>query len=326
MIKNTNKINMLRIVVGLLLGALTASVTNAQSYPVKPVRIIVPAAAGGPVDFITRVIAQQLTEIWGHPVIADNRPGAGTNIGNQLTAKAAPDGYTLELVSTAFVVNPSLYRNPGYDPFRDFEAVTLAATSPIIIVAHPSLPVRDVPELVRLAKQQPLNYASPGAGTTGHLAGELFNTLAGTRMQHVPYKGAGPAMTDLLGGMMSLGFMAVPPAVPHIATGRLKALAVTSRSRTVLLPAVATVAEAGFAGYEVDTLFGVVAPRGTPHAIVAQVHRDIARIVRSAAVRERLISQGFDPVGNTPEEFGKYLRAESVKWARVVKQSGARVD
>lgn len=321
-----NIINNLYIITGLLLGALTTSVTCAQSYPVKPVRIIVPAAAGGPVDFIARVIGQQLTEIWGHPVIADNRPGAGTNIGNQLTAKAAPDGYTLELVSTAFVVNPSLYRNPGYDPFRDFEAVTLAATSPIIIVAHPSLPVRDVRELARLAKQQPVNYASPGTGTTGHLAGALFNTLAGTRMQHVPYKGAGPAMTDLLGGMMQLGFMAVPPAVPHIATGRLKAIAVTSRSRTALLPVVPTVAEAGFTGYEVDTMFGVVAPRGVPRTIVAQVHRDIARIVQSATVRERLRSQGFDPVGNTPEEFGKYLRAESVKWALVVKQSGARVD
>src|SRR5574340_811872 len=179
----------------------------ADSYPAKPVRIVVPFAASGPNDFIARVIGQKLTESWGHPVIVDNRAGAGGNIGTQLVAKASPDGYTLALVSTAFVVNPSLYSTPGYDPFGDFEAVILAAVSPVIIVAHPSFPARDVRELVQLAKQKPINYASPGTGTTGHLGGEFFNALAGTSMQHVPYKGAGPAVTDLLGGSIQLGFV-----------------------------------------------------------------------------------------------------------------------
>lgn len=304
----------------------TDSSGAADSYPTKPVRIVVPFAAGGPNDFIARVIGQKLTETWGHPVIVDNRAGAGGNIGTQLVAKAPPDGYTLALVSTAFVVNPSLYSASGYDPFKDFEAVTLAAVSPVIIVAHPSFPARDVRELVQLAKQKPLNYASPGTGTTGHLGGELFNTLAGTSMQHVPYKGAGPAVTDLLGGSIQLGFTAVPPAAPHIKAGRLKAIAVTTRSRTASLPDVPTVMEAGFPGYEVDNMYGVIAPRGTPRAIVARVNREIARIVQAPDVRERLTSQGFDPVGNTPDAFGKYLRSESAKWAKVVKQSGARVD
>lgn len=304
----------------------TDSSGAADSYPTKPVRIIVPFAAGGPNDFIARVIGQKLAETWGHPVVVDNRAGAGGNIGTQLTAKAAPDGYTLALVSTAFVVNPSLYRAPGYDPFKDFEAVTLAAVSPVIIVAHPSFPARDVRELVQLAKQKPLNYASPGTGTTGHLGGELFNTLMGTSMQHVPYKGAGPAVTDLLGGLMQFGFVAVPPAAPHIKAGRLKAIAVTTRSRTASLPTVPTVAESGFPGYEVDNMYGVIAPRGTPRAIVTQANREIVRIVHAPDVKEQLTGQGFDPVGNTPDAFEKYLHSESAKWAKVVKQSGARVD
>ncbi len=304
----------------------TGSSGAADGYPTKPVRIIVPFAAGGPNDFIARVIGQRLTETWGHPVIVDNRAGAGGNIGTQLTAKATPDGYTLALVSTAFVVNPSLFSAPGYDPFKDFEAVTLAAVSPVIIVAHPSFPAHDVRELVQFAKQKPINYASPGTGTTGHLGGELFNSLTGTNMQHVPYKGAGPAVIDLLGASIQLGFVAVPPAAPYIKAGRLKAIAVTTRSRTASLPDVPTVLESGFPGYEVDNMYGVIAPRGTPRAIVIQINRDIARIVQAPDTKLRLTSQGFDPVGNTPDAFEKYLRSESAKWAKVVKQTGARVD
>ncbi len=306
--------------------ATTGSSGAADSYPSKPVRIIVPFAAGGPNDFIARVIGQKLAETWGYPIVVDNRAGAGGNIGTQLAAKAPPDGYTLALVSTAFVVNPSLFRAPGYDPFRDFEAVTLAAVSPVIIVANPSFPAHDVRELVQLAKQKEINYASPGTGTTGHLGGELFNALAGTSMQHVPYKGAGPAVTDLLGGSIQLGFVAVPPAAPHIKAGKLKAIAVTTRSRTASLPAVPTVAEAGFPDYEVDNMYGVIAPHGTLRAIVTRINREIVRVVHAPDVKERLSSQGFDPVGNTPDEFVKYLRSESAKWAKVVKQSGARVD
>lgn len=314
-----------------LLGAAAGVITlpgpvHAQAYPAKPVRIVVPYTAAGPADFIARVIGQKLAETWGHPVIVDNRAGAAGNIGTQLVAKAPPDGYTLEVVTTAFVVNPSLYSAPGYDPFKDFEAVTLAAVSPVIIVVHPSLPARDVRELVQFAKQKPVNYASPGTGTLGHLGGELFNTLAGTSMQHVPYNGAAPAVINLLGGQIQLGFVAVPPAAPHIKTGKLKAIAVTTKSRTASLPGVPTIVEAGFPGYEVENMYGVIAPRGTPRAIVTQVSREIARIVQASDAKERLTSQGFDPVGNTPDAFDKYLRSESAKWAKVVKQSGARVD
>lgn len=297
----------------------------AEGYPTKPIRIVVPFAAGGPNDFIARVIGQKLTEVWGQQVVVDNRAGAGGNIGAQLVAKAPADGYTLALHSTAFVVNSSLYTAPGYD-LKDFEAVTLAAVSPVIIVAHPSFPAGNVQELVQLAKQRPLNYASPGTGTTGHLGGELFNTLAGTKMQHVPYKGAGPAVADLLGGQIQLGFTAVPPAAPHIKAGKLKAIAVTTKTRTASLPEVPTVAESGFPGYEVDNMYAVVAPRGTPRATVDRISREIARIVQAPDVKERLTGQGFDPVGMTPAAFEKYLRTEFGKWAKVVKQSGARVD
>ena len=297
----------------------------AEIFPTRPVRIVVPFAAGGPNDFIARVIAQKLTDLWGHPVIVDNRGGAGGNIGTQLVARAPADGYTLALHSTAFVVNPSLFSAPGY-AVKDFEAVTLAAVSPVIIVAHPAFAANNVQELVQLAKQKSINYASPGTGTTGHLGGELMNSLAGTKMQHVPYKGAGPAVTDLLGGQIQLGFTALPPAAPLVRTGKLKAIAVTTKRRTASLPDVPTVAESGFPSYEVDNMYAVLAPQGTPRAIVMRINRDIVRVVHMPDAKERLTSQGFDPVGNTPTEFERYLQAESVKWAKVVRQSGARVD
>jgi tripartite-type tricarboxylate transporter receptor subunit TctC len=299
---------------------------SAERYPSKPVRIIVPFPAGGPNDVIARVIAQKLTDAWGTNVIVDNRAGAGGNIGTELVAKAAADGHTLGLVSTAFVVNPSLYASAGYDALKDFAPVTLAAVSPVIIVAHPSLPARDVPELIQLAKKTSLNYASPGAGTTGHLGGELFNTVAGIKMLHVPYKGAAPAVADLLGAQVKLGFTAVPPAAPHVKAAWLRAIAVTTAKRTASLPDVPTVAESGFANYEVDNMYGVIAPAGTPRVVIEQLNREIARIVKAPDVKERLERLGFDPVGNDPEAFGRYLRAESAKWGKVIKQSGARVE
>jgi tripartite-type tricarboxylate transporter receptor subunit TctC len=299
---------------------------GAERYPSKPVRIIVPFPAGGPNDVIARVIAQKLTDAWGTNVIVDNRAGAGGNIGTELVAKAVADGYTLGLVSTAFVVNPSLYASVSYHPLKDFAPVTLAAVSPVIIVAHPSFPARDVRELVQLAKKTSLNYASPGAGTTGHLGGELLNAVAGINMQHVPYKGAAPAVTDLLGGQVKLGFTAVPPAAPHVKAGRLRAIAVTTAKRTASLPDVPTVSESGFSNYEVDNMYGVIATAGTPRPVIEQLNREIARIVKAPDVKERLEGLGFDPIGNDQEAFAQYLRAESVKWAKVVKQSGARVE
>lgn len=308
-------------------GALVSCPSSAaERYPSGPIRIIVPFSAGGPNDVIARIIAQKLADAWGTNVIVDNRPGAGGNIGTELVAKAAPDGHTLGLVSTAFVVNPSLYASAGYDPLKDFAPVILAAVSPVIIVAHPSLPARSVSELAQLARKIPLVYASPGAGTTGHLGGELFSTIAGINMQHVPYKGAAPAVTDLLGGQVKLGFIAVPPAAPHVKVGRLRAIAVTTGRRTASLPDVPTVAESGYPNYEVDNMYGVIAAAGTPRPVIERLNREVARIVNTPEVKGRLEGLGFDPVGSGIEAFAQYLRAESVKWAKVVKQSGARVE
>lgn len=307
----------------LVLGAGHAS---AQPYPVKPIRMVVPFAAGGPNDFVARIIGQQLTEMWGQTVVVDNRAGAGGNIGTEMVAKSVPDGYTLLLVGMHFVVNPSLYATAGYDVARDFAPLTNAAISPAIFVAHPSLAARDVREFVQLAKRGLVNYGSPGNGTAGHLAGELFNAVAGVRMQHVPYKGAAPAITDLLGGQIKLGITALPPATPHVRSGKLRAIAVTTRQRSTALPDVPTVAESGYAGFFVDNMYGVVATGGTPRAVVNQLHAAIVRAVSSAANRERLTAQGYDPLGNSQAEFADYLRAETGKWAKVVKDSGIRTD
>lgn len=301
-------------------------IAQAQTYPSRPIRIVVPFAAGGPNDFIARVIGQKLTERWGQPVVIDNRGGAGGNIGTAIVARAAPDGYTLALVSTAFVVNPSLYTSVEYDVFKDFAPVTLAALSPVIIVAHPTLPIRDVRSLVQLAKDSRLNYASPGAGTTGHLGGELFNAMAGLKMQHVPYKGAGPAISDLLGGQIQLGFMAVPPAAPHIRSGRLRAIAVTTLKRTAALPDVPTVAESGYSNFSVDNMYAVIAPRGTPPAVIDRLQSEISSIIRIPEIADRLTGQGFDPVGSKPALLADYFRSEFGKWRKIVTESGARVD
>jgi len=267
-----------------------------------------------------------MTETPGTIVIVDNRPGAGGNIGTEMIARALPDGYTLGLVSTAFVVNPSLYRSLSYDPLKDFAPITLAAVSPVIIVAHPTLGAANIKELVALAKSTPLAYGSPGTGTTGHLGGELFDALAGIKMQHIPYKGAAPAVNDLLGGQIKLALTAVPPVAPHIKAQRLRAIAVTTRHRTASLPDVPTVAESGFPDYEVDNMYGVVATGGTPKAVVDYLNREISSIVHTPDVKVRLESQGYDPVGNTVAAFSSYLRVESAKWAKVVRESGARVE
>lgn len=310
-----------------VLAAAHAGGTGAQAvFPEKPVRMIVSFAAGGPNDFIARVISQKLSDHWGPPVIVDNRPGAGGNIGTEVAAKASPDGYTLTLVSTAFVVNPSLYRKVGYDAFKDFSPVTLAAVSPLIFVAHPSLPAKNIREVVQLAKKTPLNYASPGAGTTGHLGGEMLNAMAGIKMLHIPYKGAGPATADLLGGQVKFGLTALPPAVPHVKSGRLTAIAVTTLKRVTILSDVPTVSESGYPGYQVDNMYGILAPAGTPKAVINKLHADIVRVLGMPEVKDRLLAQGFEPLGNTPEEFGRYLKSEAIKWAKVVKESGAKVD
>jgi len=310
----------------LVCAAFAAMPVMGQSYPVKPIRLVVPFAAGGPNDFVARIVGQKLTEALGQPVVIDNRAGAGGNIGTELVAKAARDGYTLCLVGMHFVVNPSLYENAGYDALKDFAPVTLAAVSPVIIVAHPSLPARNVRELVQLAKRNHLNYGSPGTGTAGHLAGVLFDMVAGVKMQQIPYKGAAPAISDLLGGQVKLGFMAFPPATPHVRAGRLRGIAVTTLQRSAALPDVPTVAESGFPGFSVDNMYGVLTTGGTPQSTLERLNQEIVRVVRMPDVSGRLTSQGYEPVGDTPEHFAAYLRTELEKWAKVVKESGLHVE
>jgi tripartite-type tricarboxylate transporter receptor subunit TctC len=306
--------------------ALAATGAPAQQYPARPIRIIVSVTAGGPTDTIARVIGQKLTEAWGYSVVIDNRPGAGGTIGDAVAAKAPPDGYTVAFVGMHFVIAPMLHANAGYDTIRDFAPVTLAAISSVLISAHPSFPARDVRELAQFAKGNSVSYVSPGRGTAGHLAGELFGVSTGTRLVQIPYKGAAPAMNDLLGGHVKLGFTALPPAAPHVRSGRLRALAVTTLARSASLPDVPTVAESGFPGFSADNMSGVVTPRGTPRAVVDKLNREIVRIVHAPGMKEQLIVQGFDPVGNTPDEFARYLRAEVVKWAKVIKETGLRAE
>ena len=298
----------------------------AQQYPSKPTRLVIPFAAGGPNDVVARIMGPKLAEALRHPVVIDNRAGAGGNIGTEIVAKAPADGYTIALVGMHFVVNPSLYETIGYSAIKDFTPITNAAVSPVIIVAHPSLPAKDTRELAQLAKKTSLSYGSPGTGTAGHLAGALFDIVAGVQMRQIPYKGAGPAINDLLGGHVQLAFMAFPPALPHVKTGRLRAIAVTTLRRAAALPETPTVAESGYPGFSVDNMYGFIAPSGTPPAVVEKLNQEIVRIVRSPEVNERLTAQGFDPLGNTSAEFATYLRTEVDKWAKVIKQSGLRAE
>ena len=300
----------------------------AGAYPDRPVRFIIPFAPGGGNDFIARVIGAKLTAAWGQQVVVDNRPGAAGNLAAETTARAAPDGHTVFQFNVANTIAPSLYRKIAYDPVADFAAVTQLATSPFILVAHPSVAAASVKEFIALAKTQrgKLNYASSGNGGVSHLLTELFKTMAGIDMTHIPYSGAGPALTDLLGGQVQM-MLAVPTTVlPHIKSGKLRALGISSARRSPLVPELPTVAESGVAGYEGGTWYGVVVPAKTPPAIVTQLHRDIVGALRAPDVQERLATQGVELVGSTPAEFAQFIRNEIPKWAKAVRVSGARVD
>ena len=307
----------------------SASLASAQTYPAKPIRIVVPFPPGGPADILARTIGQSLSEAWGQQVVVDNRAGAGGNIGSEIVAKAPPDGYTLLMgfVGT-HAINASLYRDMPFDPVRDFEPVGLVAMVTIILVVHPSLPVKTVREMVALAKARPgdLTFGSPGNGTPQHLAGELFNTMASVKTSHVPYKGAVPALTDLLGGRLSMIFSSMPPALPHVKTGKLRAIGVTSANRSPAAPDVPTIAQSGLPGYEVINWYGLLAPATTSKAIIGRVNAEATRIMNLPAVKERLAAQGAETFTSTPEQFADYIKAESAKWAKVVKFSGAKLD
>jgi tripartite-type tricarboxylate transporter receptor subunit TctC len=285
--------------------------------------VIVPFAPGGPNEIIARLVAQRLSETLGQPFIVENRPGAGGNVGTDLVAKSAPDGYTLLSAGPgSLVINPLLGAAP-YDTARDFAPVAIMATAPNALVVHPSVPARTVRELIALARSRPdeLNYASGGVGSTPHLAAALFAAMAGIRIVHVPYKGTGPAVTDLLGGEVQVAVLGIPTVLPYIRSGKLRALAVTGKRRSAELPDVPTVEEAGVAGYEVSPWYGLLAPAATPRPIIAVLGAEVTKIVRSPGLVEKLAAQGAEPAGGTPEEFAAYLRAEAARWGRVIRDN-----
>ena len=309
--------------------AVFAAQAATDAYPVRPIRFVVAFPPGGGTDIIARSIAQKLAERTAQQVVVDNRPGAGGNIGTDIVAKSAPDGYTLLMGSAGpLAINASLFAKMPFDPIKDLAPVTLAASTPNVLVVHPSLKAATVNDLIALAKARPgeINFASSGHGTPAHLAGELFNSMAGVRMVHVPYKGAAPALADLLGGQVQLMFSTMPPALPHVKDGKLRALAVTSAKRSPAAPELPTVGEIALPGFEANTWHGVVVPAGTPGAIVARLNREIVAILHLPDVVERLSAQGAEPVGSTPEEFAAYIRAETVNWARVVRESGDKAE
>ncbi len=312
-----------------LIASLHCAPLAAQTYPVRPVRIVVPVTAGGATDILTRALAQRLSAAWGQQVLVDNRPGGGSNVGFEVVARSAADGYTLLMAQPAFTVNVSLYKKLGYDPLRDFSAVTLTAATANVLVVHPTVPARSLKEFIALAKMRPgqLNYASSGNGSSPHLAGELFNTMAGVKIVHIPYKGAGASVTDLLGGHIDLAFLSISSTITQIKAGKLRALAITSAKRSTLMPELPTFAEAGLRGYEVTGWYGVMAPTGTPREIIQRLHGDLTRTLAQPELIQTLAGFGIEPVAaNTPEEFSAFLQAEISKWAKVVKVSGAKAD
>ena len=301
---------------------------TAQPYPARPVRLIVPFVPGGGADAAARLFGTRLGDNLGQQVLIDNRGGAGGTIGAELAAKAPSDGYTLLLGSANMAMNVSLYGKRSYDPVKDFATVTLLSSTPNVITVHPSLPVRSVKELIALAKAHPgqINYASGGNGSTAHLAAELFKTMARVDFVHVPYKGSGPAAIAVLSGEAPLTMVPALAVMPHVQSGRLRALAISSVQRAAVLPNLPTVAESGVPGYEASQWYGVMAPAGTPESIVARLHLELVKIVQSPDMTARLAAEAAIPVGSTPQQFAAYLQEEIVKWAKVVRFSGARLD
>ena len=317
-----------RLALGVLFAVFAFSV-SAQTYPTKPIRIVVPFPAGGTTDVLARAAAQKLTEALGQAAVVDNRPGAGGNIGAELVAKSPPDGYTLLMGTVGtHAINPSLYPKMPYDHVRDFVPVILVAGVPNVLVINPSLPVNSVQELIAYAKANPgkLNFASSGNGTSIHLSAELFKTMAGVQMAHIPYKGSAPALQDLVGGQVQLMFDNLPSALALIKAGRLKALAVTSKERAAVLPDVPTIAESGLPGFEASSWFGLLAPAGTPQLVIAKLNAEIAKWLATPEAKEKLLAQGAIVAGGTPEDFARHIAAETTKWQKVVKESGAKID
>lgn len=322
-----NRRNVLQI---LGAGASLAPIASwSQSYPSRPIKVIIPFPPGGPTDVLGRIVAQKLGERLGQNVVIDNKPGASGMIGADMVAKSAPDGYTLLVNASLHVINPSLYEKPRYDAIADFAPLSNLADVPLVLVVNAKAPVNTVKELIAWIKasKTPINFASSGNATAPHLAGEAFKVAAGIEnMQHVPYKGSSPALTDLIGGQVQLMFDSLPSSQPFIKAGTLKAIALTTQRRSSALPNVPTIAESALPGFNFSTWYGMWAPASTPPAIVEKLSTEISQITRLPEVRERFLALGAEPVGNTAEEFSTFNKSELAKWARIVRQSGARVD
>jgi len=311
--------------------ALAAGPGLAQApdvYPGKPIRFILPFPPGGGTDILGRLISERLAAALGQPVVIENRGGAGGNVGAEAAAKSAPDGHTIVLVAPSLAISPSLYSKLNYDPVKDFAPISLVATVPNVMITHPSVPAQTLAEFIALARTRPggMNFGSGGSGTSNHLAGELFNIVAGVKLVHVPYKGVNLAMNDVLGGQVQLVVIGIPAAAPHIKAGRLRALAVVAPQRSPALPDVPTVAEAGLPNFEVITWYGVLAPAGTPRPIINRLNAELVRIMQVPELKERLAAMATDPVTSTPEEFADLIKQEISRWAKVVREAGLKAD
>ena len=314
------------IVAGLLA---TSASSRADDYPSRPITLIVPFPPGGSTSVVARIIAEQMEKDLGQPIVVDNRGGAGGTVGTRAVARSDPDGYTILLGYTGtLAIGPTLHANPGYDPRKDFAPIGLIGFAPMLLLVHPSVPAKTVAELVALAKssENGLNYASAGVGTVGHIAGELFAKTAGVKLTHIPYKGTGPAVNDLLGGHVPMSFSPLPPVLGNVENGGLRAIAVTSEKRTTLLPDIPTVAESGFPGFEAVLRYGLVAPAGTPRPIIDRLNAVLRKAVDSAEVHKRLATEGAQPPTGTPEEYAAEIDREETKWSAIVRESGAKTQ
>jgi tripartite-type tricarboxylate transporter receptor subunit TctC len=311
----------------LALQCIVIPIAIAQDYPTKPIRLIVPQPPGGTSDILGRALSAKLTEQLRQQVVVDNRAGASGTIGTDIAAKAAPDGYTLLLIYTTHTTTPSLYGKLPYDPVSDFAPITIATSAPLLLTVHPQIAAKSVKELIGIAQAQPgrLNVSSAGNGSGSHLAGELFKTMTGVNITHIPYKGAGAAIVDLMGGQVQLMFAGIVPIDPHIKSGRLRGIAVTSLKRAAAAPQFPAIAET-LPGFDIVGWYGVLAPAKTPSAIVNKLHAEILKALRSKEIGERLVSEGAEVVGNTPTEFTAFLKTDIARWAQVIKRAGAKVD
>jgi tripartite-type tricarboxylate transporter receptor subunit TctC len=320
------------IVKGFVTAALTMFISDAvpgQTYPTRPIHIVVPSSPGaGVTDIMARLVGQHLSARIGQQIVIDNRPGASGILGSEVVSRAAPDGYTLLVANVSLVVNPFLYPKMPYDPLKDFVPVTMINSAPLLLVVHPSIPAKSVTELIAFAMSHPgqLNYGSGGLGSTPYLAAELFKSLAGIDVVHVPYKGGAPALSDLVGGQLTFMIENMPGTMPYAKAGNLRALAITSPQRTELAPELPTMAEAGVPGYEISGWNGLFAAKGTPPDIVARLHSEVTKILRTPEVRQELATLGAEPVGDTPDEFAAFLRADTARWGKIIQEKGIRSD